>query len=73
MASGSTARRSHATAVEFNGTGLGIGLTVVRELVAAHEGTIIARSPGATFGSTFVVTLPRARETPTAPGAVGPA
>lgn len=55
-----------ATAIEFNGTGLGIGLTVVRELVAAHEGTITARSPGATLGSTFVVTLPRARETPTA-------
>jgi len=54
-----------ATAIEFNGTGLGLGLTVVRELVAAHEGTIIARSPGATLGSTFVVTLPRARETPT--------
>jgi diguanylate cyclase (GGDEF)-like protein len=62
-----------ATAVEFNGTGLGIGLTVVRELVAAHEGTIIARSSGAAFGSTFVVTLPRAREMPTSPGAVGPA
>jgi signal transduction histidine kinase len=60
-----------ATAIEFNGTGLGIGLTVVRELVAAHEGTIIARSPGATLGSTFVVTLPRTREMPTTPGAVG--
>jgi diguanylate cyclase len=55
-----------ATAIEFNGTGLGIGLTVVRELVSAHEGTIIAGSPGATLGSTFVVTLPRARATPTA-------
>ncbi len=54
-----------STAIEFNGTGLGIGLTVVRELVAAHEGTIIARSPGATLGSTFVVTLPRSRVTPT--------
>jgi signal transduction histidine kinase len=62
-----------AAAIEFNGSGLGIGLTVVRELVAAHGGTIIAHSAGATFGSTFVVTLPRARETPAAPGAVGPA
>jgi diguanylate cyclase len=53
-----------ATAIEFNGSGLGIGLTVVRELVSAHAGTIIARSPGANLGSTFVVTLPRARETP---------
>ena len=62
-----------ATAIEFNGTGLGIGLTVVRELVAAHEGTIVARSPGASLGSTFVVALPRARETPTSTGADGPA
>ena len=54
-----------ATALEFNGSGLGIGLTVVRELVTAHAGTIIAHSPGANLGSTFVVTLPRARETPT--------
>jgi diguanylate cyclase len=60
-----------ATAIEFNGTGLGIGLTVVRELVAAHEGTIIARSPGAALGSTFVVTLPRASETRTTPSAAG--
>jgi diguanylate cyclase (GGDEF)-like protein len=48
-----------ATAIEFNGTGLGIGLTVVRELVAAHGGTIIARSAGAGSGSSFAVTLPR--------------
>jgi diguanylate cyclase len=48
-----------ATAIEFNGTGLGIGLTVVRELVAAHGGTIIARSTGAGSGSSFIVTLPR--------------
>jgi signal transduction histidine kinase len=48
-----------ATAIEFNGTGLGIGLTVVRELVAAHGGTIIARSAGAGAGSSFIVTLPR--------------
>jgi signal transduction histidine kinase len=52
-----------AAAIEFNGTGLGIGLTVVRELVAAHEGTIVAHSAGATLGSTFVVTLPRAPPT----------
>jgi diguanylate cyclase len=54
-----------ATAIEFNGSGLGIGLTVVRELVTAHAGTIVAHSPGPNLGSTFVVTLPRAQETPT--------
>ena len=34
----------------------------MRELVTAHEGTIIAQSPGANLSSTFVVTLPRAQE-----------
>jgi diguanylate cyclase (GGDEF)-like protein len=58
-----------ATAVEFNGSGLGIGLTVVRELVSAHAGTIVAHSPGANLGSTFVVTLPRANGTPAVHGA----
>jgi diguanylate cyclase len=45
-------------AVAFNGTGLGIGLTVVRELVEAHGGSVVARSAGTGFGSQFVVTLP---------------
>ncbi|MHB1678537.1 MAG: diguanylate cyclase domain-containing protein [Sulfuriferula sp.] len=39
--------------------GLGIGLAVVYDLVEAHGGTIVARSPGANLGSEFVVTLPR--------------
>jgi len=47
-----------AHAVNFNGAGLGIGLTVVRELVQAHGGNIVACSPGAGLGSRFAVTLP---------------
>jgi len=47
-----------AHAVDFNGAGLGIGLTVVRELVQAHGGNIVACSPGAGLGSRFAVTLP---------------
>ncbi|RON40321.1 HAMP domain-containing sensor histidine kinase [Pseudomonas brassicacearum] len=47
-------------AVGFNGAGLGIGLTVVRELVEAHGGTVIGMSDGDGKGSTFIVTLPLA-------------
>lgn len=48
-------------AVGFNGAGLGIGLTVVRELVEAHGGIVIGISDGDGLGSEFVVTLPLAR------------
>lgn len=47
-------------AVGFNGGGLGIGLTVVREIVAAHGGRVAATSAGRGLGSQFVVTLPLA-------------
>jgi PAS domain S-box-containing protein len=38
--------------------GLGLGLTIVRELVALHGGTIGAASPGKGQGATFTVELP---------------
>jgi CheY-like chemotaxis protein/nitrogen-specific signal transduction histidine kinase len=38
--------------------GLGLGLTIVRELVGAHRGTVSAESQGKGLGSTFTVTLP---------------
>jgi diguanylate cyclase (GGDEF)-like protein len=47
-----------AHAVVFNGSGLGIGLTLVRELVDAHGGTVTASSAGTGSGSRFVVSLP---------------
>lgn len=45
-------------AIGFSGAGLGIGLTVVRELVESHGGSVVASSAGSGFGSQFVVTLP---------------
>jgi diguanylate cyclase len=47
-----------APAIGFNGAGLGIGLTVVQELVRAHGGAVSATSRGPDRGSQFVVTLP---------------
>ena len=39
--------------------GLGLGLTLVKKLVAMHNGTVEARSAGLGQGSEFVVRLPR--------------
>jgi CheY-like chemotaxis protein len=40
--------------------GLGLGLALVREMVLAHGGTVVAESAGEGHGSTFMVTLPSA-------------
>lgn len=47
------------TQIEPSTTGLGIGLNVVREIVALHSGMIQAHSAGLGKGSEFVVVLPR--------------
>jgi signal transduction histidine kinase len=44
----------------FQAAGLGIGLSVVREIVTLHGGRIEARSQGQGRGSEFIVTLPLA-------------
>ncbi len=50
---------SQATAaLDRSEGGLGIGLSLVRELVRMHGGTIEARSEGHDKGSEFIVTLP---------------
>jgi PAS domain S-box-containing protein len=46
-------------------TGLGIGLSVVREIAMLHGGTIEARSEGIGKGSEFLLTLPLATDTNT--------
>jgi CheY-like chemotaxis protein len=38
--------------------GLGLGLSIARSIVQAHEGTIRARSPGRGKGSTFSISIP---------------
>jgi signal transduction histidine kinase len=43
--------------------GLGLGLTIVRNLTALHGGTVEARSAGRNRGSVFTVTLPLALAT----------
>ncbi|HTH80690.1 MAG TPA: ATP-binding protein [Ramlibacter sp.] len=49
-------QESHATS--FDSSGLGIGLSLVRELVHGHGGEVFASSSGPGTGSRFVVTLP---------------
>jgi signal transduction histidine kinase/ActR/RegA family two-component response regulator len=40
--------------------GLGLGLTLVSEIVSLHGGTVAASSPGVGLGATFVIRLPTA-------------
>ena len=56
-------------ALGLNREGLGIGLTVVRALVEAHGGSVVARSAGAGQGSEFTVTLPLSQAKPPAAAA----
>ncbi len=46
------------TNIPIDESGLGIGLAVVKELVKAHGGTVLARNAAVGAGSEFVVRLP---------------
>jgi CheY-like chemotaxis protein len=53
--------------------GLGIGLTLVRQLVEMHEGSVTAHSQGLGHGSEFVIRVPLAVGTDEAQGERAPA
>jgi signal transduction histidine kinase/CheY-like chemotaxis protein len=50
-------RQGDSSSTRHSG-GLGLGLTLVREIVALHGGSVSASSPGLGRGATFVVKLP---------------
>ena len=52
------------TSLERSASGLGIGLTLAKNLVELHEGTLEAYSAGTGQGSEFVVRLPLLAEAP---------
>jgi signal transduction histidine kinase/integral membrane sensor domain MASE1/ActR/RegA family two-component response regulator len=55
--------------LERSAGGLGIGLTLVRQIVELHGGTVEASSSGVGRGSRFTVRLPTTAGSPSAPGA----
>jgi signal transduction histidine kinase/CheY-like chemotaxis protein len=52
--------------------GLGVGLTVCKQVVEMHGGSIVANSAGVGRGSTFTIRLPLAEPPATAPPVVTP-
>ena len=64
-------RQGDASVTRRHG-GLGLGLAIVRHLVEAHGGAIMASSPGRGMGATFTVTLPLSASTSAIPEGTEP-
>jgi signal transduction histidine kinase/ActR/RegA family two-component response regulator len=62
-----------ARAVDRTQGGLGLGLALVKHLVAVHGGTVDASSDGPDRGALFTVRLPRVQALPAAPSHEEPA
>lgn len=58
--------------IETSSRGLGIGLTLARQLVEMHHGTIEAHSDGPGAGSRFTVSIPTIDARPSEDGSKGP-
>lgn len=59
-------------ALDRNGGGLGLGLTLVKAIAGLHGGTVEARSPGRGQGAEFIVRLPLAAAPEPAVAVPGP-
>jgi signal transduction histidine kinase/CheY-like chemotaxis protein len=57
-------RQGDSSSTRHSG-GLGLGLTLVREIVSLHGGAVSASSPGTGAGATFVVRIPATPARPT--------
>ena len=66
-------RQADSTNTRSNG-GLGLGLSIVRQLVELHRGTVTAESSGRNAGTTFrvILPLPSLHEVPNATEKTGP-
>ena len=59
--------RQGETAMSREHGGLGLGLSIARQLVEAHQGSITVTSAGKGQGATFIVTLPMSSSRPEKP------